>query len=91
MPEAVCRMMTLLCALVGPLPIGTNLGLLHRLWLLTSGRILASRGAVFSGLSERGLSARATRRAWAALGQGKRCPPSPSASSRGSAASAHSA
>jgi hypothetical protein len=70
MPEAVYRMMTRLCALVRLLPIGTNLGLLHLLWLLTSGRLLASRGAVFAGLHERGLSARATRRAWAALGRG---------------------
>ena len=70
MPEAVYRMMTLLCALVRTLPVGTNLGLLHLLWMLTSGRLLASRGAVFSGLSESGLSPRTTRRAWAALGQG---------------------
>jgi hypothetical protein len=70
MPEAVYRMMTLLCALVRGLPIGTNLGLLHLLWMLTSGRLLASRGAVFGGLAASGLSARATRRAWAALGQG---------------------
>ena len=70
MPEAVYRMMTLLCALVWQLPIGTNRGLLHLLWMLTSGRLLASRGAVFSGLSASGVSARATRRAWAALGRG---------------------
>src|SRR6476646_9864899 len=70
MPEAVYRMLTLLCALVSVLPIGTNLGLLHLLWMVTSGRLLAWRGAVFSGLSESGLSARAIRRAWAALGQG---------------------
>ena len=49
MPEAVYRMMTLLCALVGTLPIGTNLGLLHLLWMLTSGRLLASRGQCSAG------------------------------------------
>jgi hypothetical protein len=70
MPDAVYQVMTMLCGLVAPLPIGTNLGLLHLLWMLTSGRLLASRGAVFAGLHESGLSARATRRAWAALGQG---------------------
>lgn len=70
MPEAVYRMLTLLCALVRTLPIGTNLGLLHLLWMLTSGRLLASRGALFPGLADCGLSARAVRRAWAALGQG---------------------
>jgi hypothetical protein len=70
MPEAVYRMMTLLCALVGTLPIGTNLGLVHLLWMVVSGRLLASRGALFPGLLDCGLSARAVRRAWAALGQG---------------------
>src|SRR5579885_3556564 len=70
MPEAVYRMMTLLCALVAGLPVGTNLGLLHLLWMLVSGQLLATRGAVIPGLSACGLSERAVRRAWAALGQG---------------------
>jgi hypothetical protein len=70
MPEAVYRMLTLLCALVRALPIGTNLGLLHLLWMLVSGQLLAARGAVIPGLSACGLSDRAIRRAWAALGQG---------------------
>jgi hypothetical protein len=70
MPDAVYQVMTMLCGLVAPLPIGTNLGLLHLLWMLASGRLLASRGAVFPGLADCGLSARAVRRAWAALGQG---------------------
>lgn len=70
MPEAVYRMLTLLCTLVASVPIGTNLGLLHLLWMLVSGQLLATRGAVIPGLSGTGLSARAVRRAWAALGQG---------------------
>src|SRR2546430_16327980 len=70
MPEAVYRMLVLLCGLVAPLPIGTNLGLLHLLWMLVSGRLLASRGALFAGLADCGLPDRAVRRAWAALGQG---------------------
>src|SRR3954452_2516073 len=70
MPEAVYRMLTLLCSLVVACPRGTNLGLLHLLWMLVSGRLLASRGALFPGLSDCGLPARAVRRAWAALGQG---------------------
>ncbi len=70
MPEAVYRMMTLLCALVAPLAVGTNLGLLHVLWMLVSGQLLGARGAVIPGLSACGLSDRAVRRAWAALGQG---------------------
>ena len=70
MPAAVYRMMRLLCALVGDLPIGTNLRLLHLLWMLVSGRLLAARGGLFPGLSDCGLSAAAVRRAWAAVGQG---------------------
>jgi hypothetical protein len=70
MPEAVYRTLTLLCTLLAALPIGTNLGLLHLLWMLVSGRLLASRGAVIPALSACGLAEAAVRRAWAALGQG---------------------
>jgi hypothetical protein len=67
MPEAVYQVMTMLSTLVAPLPIGTNLGLLHLLWLLVSGRLLGSRGAIVPGLSEAGLTDGEVRRAWAAL------------------------
>jgi hypothetical protein len=70
MPEAVYRTLTLLCALLGALPIGTNLGMLHLLWMLVSGRLLEARGAVIPALSACGLAEAAVRRAWAALGQG---------------------
>src|SRR3989442_12219210 len=70
MPDAVYRMLTLLCSLVITLPIGTNLGLLHLLWMLVSGQLLATRGAVIPGLSACGLPERAVRRAGAALGHG---------------------
>ena len=70
MPEAGYRMLALLCSVVGAVPSGTNLGLLHLVWMLASGRRLGSRGAVIPGLAECGLSDRAVRRAWAALGQG---------------------
>src|SRR5437763_16921163 len=70
MPDAVYQVLTRLCGLVAPLPIGTNLGLLHLFWRLVSGRLLGSRGALFAGLAACGLSDRAVRRAWAALGQG---------------------
>jgi len=69
-PEAVYRMLTLLGSLVLTLPVGTNLGMLHLLWMLVSGQLLTTRGAVIPGLSACGLSERAVRRAWAALGQG---------------------
>ena len=71
MPEAVYRMLSLLCALVIGLPVGTNLGLLHLLWMLVSGRLLAARGAVIPGLNACGLSCGAVRRGWAALGHGQ--------------------
>jgi len=60
----------LLWALVTGVPIGTNLGLVMRLWMLVSGRRLGSRGAVIRGLAGAGLEAGAVRRAWAGLGQG---------------------
>jgi hypothetical protein len=70
MQTAVYRVVSLLCGLVVSLPIGTNLGLLHLFWMLLSGKLLHSRGAIFPGLSAVGLSEGAVRRAWAALGQG---------------------
>ena len=70
MQETVYRVVGVLCAVVASAPVGTNLGLLHLLWMLVSGRLLASRGAVIPGLSATGLSEAAVRRAWAALGQG---------------------
>jgi len=66
----VYRVLTLLCTLVGRLPIGTNLGLLHLFWMLLRGELLATRGASIPGLSALGLSAAAVHRAWAALGHG---------------------
>jgi hypothetical protein len=66
----VYRVLGLLCALVEAFPIGTNLGLLHLFWMLLSGQLLGSRGAIFPGLQALGLSDPAVRRAWVALGQG---------------------
>ena len=55
MPTVVYRVTQLLSSLVEPLPIGTNLGLFHLLWMLVSGRLLESRGAVIPGLAALGL------------------------------------
>ena len=71
MRETVYRVLGLLCGLVAGVPIGTNLGLVMLLWMLVSGRLLGSRGAVIPGLSATGLPDAAVRRAWAALGQGR--------------------
>jgi len=70
MQGTVYRVLGVLCGVVGGTPIGTNLGLVQVLWMLVSGRLLATRGAVIPGLSATGLSEPAVRRAWAALGQG---------------------
>jgi hypothetical protein len=70
MQEAVYRVLTLVSGLVVDVPIGTNLGLLHLFWMLLSGKLLLSRGAIVPGLSAVGLSEGAVRRAWAALGRG---------------------
>jgi hypothetical protein len=70
MQEVVYRVIGVLCGVVTATPIGTNLGLVHLLWMLVSGRLLETRGAVIPGLSATGLSDPAVRRAWAALGQG---------------------
>lgn len=70
MPTVVYRITQWLSSLVEPLPVGTNLGLFHLLWMLCSGRLLESRGAVIPGLAELGLPPPAVRRAWAALAYG---------------------
>jgi len=62
--------MNTLIALTGDLPVGTNLALLHFLWMLVSGALLPQRGALFPALQATGLSADATRRAWAAFRKG---------------------
>jgi hypothetical protein len=56
MHPTVYRVLTVLCALVAGVPVGTNLGLVLVLWMLLTGRLLATRGAVIPGLSALGLS-----------------------------------
>lgn len=70
MSESASQMMVLLCSVVRSVPVGTNLALLHVLWMLVSGQLLFSRGAIIPGLAQLGLPDRAVRRAWQALGQG---------------------
>jgi hypothetical protein len=71
MPTIVYRITSLLQALLRQVPLGTNLGLLHLLWALLSGRFLTSRGALFPALADLGLSEAAVRRASAALTYGR--------------------
>lgn len=70
MQEQVYRTMTVMSNLVEEFPIGTNLGLLHLLWMMLSGQLLKTRGAVIPGLDALGLEEDAVRRGWTALGQG---------------------
>lgn len=71
MPTLNQTMITILSHLVQALPIGTNLGLFNFMWMLCSGRLLTSRGAVFPALLALGLSDAAVRRAWAAFRYGR--------------------
>src|SRR5262244_1493958 len=71
MSPLVYRMNHVLARVVQRVPVGTNLGLFHLLWMLLSGRLLLSRGAVIPGLAALGLAEEAVRRAWAALAYGK--------------------
>lgn len=59
--------MQVLAGLLESLPIGTNLALLQFMWMLVSGALLPSRGAVFPALKSIGLAEAETRRAWAAM------------------------
>ena len=71
MSSLLYRITSVLSRVVAGVPIGTNLGLFHLLWMLLSGRLLQSRGAVIPGLADLGLAADAVRRCWAALAYGK--------------------
>jgi hypothetical protein len=70
MSSILYRINRVLARVVAGVPIGTNLGLFHLLWMLLSGRLLQSRGAVILGLADLGLAADAVRRCWAALAYG---------------------
>jgi len=61
---------TVLAMLLQNLSIGTNLALLHFMWMMVSGSLLPNRGAMFPALKATGLSDAATRRAWVAFRKG---------------------
>jgi hypothetical protein len=67
---AVSHTMEALCTVTEELPIGTNLGLLHFLWMQISGSLLPNRGALFPALQAIGLQTALVRRAWAAFRYG---------------------
>lgn len=59
-----------LAAVVENLPIGTNQALYQFLWMLVSGKLLSSRGALFPALQAIGLKDAEVRRTWAAFRYG---------------------
>lgn len=67
MSQTVVEVMAALCVVTQSLPIGTNLALLQFLWMLLSGQLLHSRGALFPALQAIGLPADAVRRVWTAF------------------------
>ena len=67
---AVSQSMAALCIVTQDLPLGTNLALLHFLWMQISGALLPSRGALFPALQAIGLSPAEVRRAWSAFRYG---------------------
>ena len=65
------EIIALLCRVLSSVPIGTNRGLFALLWALLSGRLLASRGAVFPALAAMRLADAEVRRSEAALANGR--------------------
>ena len=61
----------LLCRVLSSVPVGTNRGLFALLWALLSGRLLASRGAVFPALAAMRLADAEVQRSEAALANGR--------------------
>jgi hypothetical protein len=70
MSTPVYRISHLLSRVLDGVTIGTNLGLYFLFWMILSGRLLISRGAVIPGLDAFGLPKRIVRRSWAAFAYG---------------------
>lgn len=70
MSEIVYRISGVLSSVVKGVPVGTNLGLVYLMWMLMSGQMLKSRGAVIPGLANMGMPTVEVRRTWAAMRYG---------------------
>lgn len=68
--SAVTTIMDALIYVTEPLPIGTNLGILHILWSIISGKLLPNRGGLYPALQDSGLDPEEINRAWAAFRNG---------------------
>ena len=67
MSTAVELTVQAISAVVPTVPIGTNLALVHILWVMMSGAFLPGRGAFFTAFDAKGFDKQVVRRSWAAL------------------------
>jgi hypothetical protein len=70
MPPVVEPTMLALTSIVSGLYVGTNLAMLHFLWMLINGSLLPHRGAIFPALQSTGIGEQAVRRSWKAFHSG---------------------
>jgi len=70
MPPVIEPTMLALTTIVSGLYVGTNLAMLHFLWMLINGSLLPNRGAIFPALQSTGIGEQAVRRAWKAFHSG---------------------
>ncbi len=70
MSAAVETTIAALVFIVQVVPIGTNVSVVHILWVMVNGSFLESRGAIHPALASNGLSDAEVRRSWAALRYG---------------------
>ncbi len=70
MPTMLNDTIVILTTICQTLPIGTNLPMVHFLWMLISGVLLPNRGAIIPALKSIGLSEEETRRSWAGFSSG---------------------
>ncbi len=68
--SAVTSIMDALIYITESLPIGTNLGMLHILWTIISGKLLPNRGGLYPALQDSNLDEAEINRAWAAFRHG---------------------
>ncbi len=67
---AVTTIMDALIYVTEPLPVGTNLGMLHILWAIISGKLLPNRGGLYPALQDCNLDPAEINRAWVAFRHG---------------------
>ena len=71
MPIVINDIIKALTEIVKKVPLGTNIALVELLWVMLQGRLISSRGSIFSALVLSGYSAEKSRRCWAGMRYGK--------------------